>query len=120
MAYLNDAERKQISDAVGAAELTTSGEIVTVLADRSDGYTDVALWWALAASFTAMSLFAALPTPFLDLYDALIGGCAQIVEDAVTLVPNRCAARKMPRQTTAAQAARLNTVVVPSRSKMSA
>ncbi|AWW75316.1 hypothetical protein CD351_12840 [Erythrobacter sp. KY5] len=74
MAYLNDAERKQISDAVGAAELTTAGEIVTVLADRSDGYSDVALWWAVGASFTAMSLFAALPTPFLDLYDALIGG----------------------------------------------
>ena len=74
MAYLTDDERKLISDAVGEAELTTSGEIVTVLADRSDDYTDVSLWWALAASFTAMSLFAALPEPFLDFYDAMIGG----------------------------------------------
>lgn len=60
--------------AVKEAELTTSGEIVTVLADRSDGYTDVALWWALGLSFTAMSLFAALPEPFLNVWDAIIGG----------------------------------------------
>ena len=74
MAYLTEDQHKIVSNAVGEAELTTSGEIVTVLADRSDGYTDVALWWALGASFTAMSLFAALPEPFLDLWDALIGG----------------------------------------------
>lgn len=69
MSYLTDDERKVVSDAVGEAELGTSGEILTVLADRSDGYTDVALWWALGVSFTAMSLFAALPRPFLDLWD---------------------------------------------------
>lgn len=74
MSYLNADQHKIVSDAVGEAELTTSGEIVTVLADRSDGYTDVALWWALAASFTVMSVFAVLPQPFLNLWDALIGG----------------------------------------------
>jgi len=74
MSYLNQEQHKIVSNAVGEAELTTSGEIVTVLADRSDGYTDVALWWALALSFTAMSLFAALPGPFLNLWDSLIGG----------------------------------------------
>ena len=74
MAYLNTEQHKIVSDAVAKAELTTSGEIVTVLADRSDGYTDVALWWAAALSFSAMSLFAVLPEPFLDLWDALIGG----------------------------------------------
>ena len=74
MAHLTDAERKLVSDAVGEAELHTSGEIVTVLADHSDGYTDVALWWAIGASFTAMSVFAALPQPFLDLWDGLTGG----------------------------------------------
>ena len=42
MGYLSEAEHKLVSDAVAAAESTTSGEIVTVLADRSDGYTDVA------------------------------------------------------------------------------
>ena len=74
MAYLNEEQHKIVSTAVKEAELTTSGEIVTVLADRSDGYTDVALWWALGLSFTTMSLFAFLPAPFLDLWDALISG----------------------------------------------
>ena len=74
MAYLNEDQHKIVSNAVKEAELTTSGEIVTVLADRSDEYTDVALWWSLGLSFTAMSLFAAFPSPFLNLWDALIGG----------------------------------------------
>lgn len=74
MAYLDDAGHKAVSDAVTAAESTTSGEIVTVLAERSDGYTDVALLWAIGVAFTAMSVFAALPLPFLELWDRLIGG----------------------------------------------
>jgi putative membrane protein len=74
MSYLDDAGRKLVADAVREAESATSGEIVTVLADRSDGYTDVALLWAAGAGFTAMSVFAALPQPFLDLWDSLIGG----------------------------------------------
>ncbi len=74
MAYLDDAGRTLVADAVTAAEAQTSGEIVTVLADRSDGYTDVALLWAVGAAFTVMSVFAALPLPFLDLWDRLIGG----------------------------------------------
>ncbi|MBD2841263.1 TPM domain-containing protein [Erythrobacter rubeus] len=74
MSYLTEEQHEIVSNAVREAELTTSGEIVTVLADRSDGYTDVALWWAIAGSFTIMSLFAALPQPFLDFWDSLSGG----------------------------------------------
>ena len=74
MTYLDEAGHLLVSDAVTAAEAQTAGEIVTVLADRSDGYTDVALLWAVGAAFTAMSVFAALPQPFLDLWDGLVGG----------------------------------------------
>lgn len=74
MSYLDDAGRQLVSEAVTAAESATSGEIVTVLADRSDGYTDVALLWAVGAAFTAMSVFAAVPLPFLDAWDAAFGG----------------------------------------------
>jgi putative membrane protein len=74
MAYLTQDQHKIVTDAVGAAELQTSGEIVTVLADRSDDYNDVALLWAAALSFTVMSVFAALPQPFLNFWDMLIGG----------------------------------------------
>ena len=74
MGYLDNAEHALVSKAVTAAEAATSGEIVTVLADRSDGYTDVALLWAAGAAFTAMSVFAAFPLPFLDAWDAAFGG----------------------------------------------
>lgn len=76
MNYLNAQQHKLVSDAVAAAEGSTSGEIVTVLADRSDGYSDVVLVWAAAFAFTAMSLFAMFPKPFMDLWDRLIGGWA--------------------------------------------
>ncbi len=72
--YLDDKRHKIVSDAVAAAELNTSGEIVTVLADRSDGYTDVVLVWAATAAFTMMSIFALFPLPFMNVWDALIGG----------------------------------------------
>jgi putative membrane protein len=74
MAYLDAAGHKLVSEAVTAAESATSGEIVTVLAQRSDGYTDVALLWAIGAAFTAMSVFAAFPLPFLNAWDAVFGG----------------------------------------------
>jgi putative membrane protein len=74
MAMMDDAGRKLVSDAVAEAETATSGEIVAVLAERSDGYTDVALLWAAGAGFTAMSIFAAFPEPFLDRWDAWFAG----------------------------------------------
>lgn len=74
MSYLTQEQHEIVSSAVGAAELETSGEILTVLADRSDGYSDVVMVWAAALSFTAMSAFAMFPTPFLNLWDSLIGG----------------------------------------------
>lgn len=74
MAYLSKEQHAIVTDAVAEAEDHTSGEIVTVLADRSDGYSDVVLVWAVALAFTAMSLFALFPMPFLDLWDAISGG----------------------------------------------
>ena len=74
MSYLDEEQHSIVTQAVAKAESTTSGEIVTVLADRSDGYTDVVLVWAAALAFTAMSLFAVFPDPFLELWDRLSGG----------------------------------------------
>jgi putative membrane protein len=74
MTWMDEAGRRIVGDAVTEAEGATSGEIVTVLADASDGYTDVALLWAAGAAFTAMSVFAAFPAPFLDTWDALFAG----------------------------------------------
>lgn len=74
MAYLDENQHRVVTQAVASAELQTSGEIVTVLADRSDGYTDVALWWAIGLSFTVMSLLALFPDPVLNGIDSLMGG----------------------------------------------
>ena len=73
MGYLNEQQHAIVTAAVAEAELHTSGEIVTVLADRSDGYSDVILVWAAALAFTAMSLFAVWPGVFMDLWDRLTG-----------------------------------------------
>ena len=74
MGYLNEAQHQIVTDAVQQAELSTSGEIVTVLADRSDGYSDVVQLYCAAIAFTAMSVFALFPAPFMDFWDWLSGG----------------------------------------------
>jgi putative membrane protein len=60
-AYLSTEDHKRVSDAVALAESRTAGEIVTVVADRSDGYSDVAFAWAALAAFTALAVFALFP-----------------------------------------------------------
>lgn len=70
---LNEDEHRQVSEAVAAAELATAGEIVTVLADRSDGYSDIALAWSAFAAFTALALLALCPQFFLGIVDDLAG-----------------------------------------------
>jgi putative membrane protein len=74
MGHLDADGHRTVTDAVAAAELETSGEIVTVIGDRSDDYNDIALLWAIAAAFTAMSVLALFPEVFLGLIDALMGG----------------------------------------------
>lgn len=72
--YLTIDQHRIVSDAVAEAEGLTSGEIVTVLADRSDGYSDIVLTWAALASFTAMSVFALWPDFMLDKLHWFKGG----------------------------------------------
>lgn len=70
---MTETDQDIVSAAVTAAEAHTSGEIVPVLADRSDGYTDVALLWAVAVAFTAMAFVTAFPTFCMALVDRLLG-----------------------------------------------
>lgn len=75
---LDEADAALVSEAVRAAEQHTSGEILTVLARRSDGYSDVVLIWAVTLAFTAMSVFALVPKPFLALWDRLTGSWGHV------------------------------------------
>jgi putative membrane protein len=71
--YLSEAEHRQVSDAVKAAEGSTAGEIVTVVAGRSDGYSDIALAWAAIVAFTAIAFLALFPDFYLGLVDRVTG-----------------------------------------------
>lgn len=73
MAHLSEAEHDAVSAAVAAAEAHTAGEIVTVVADRSDGYTDVALVWSAIAAFTAIAFLTMWPDFYLALVDRVLG-----------------------------------------------
>lgn len=72
--YLSAEDHVRVSEAVARAESETAGEIVTVVADRSDGYTDVALAWASLLSFTALALFALFPRAVLGPLEGAFGG----------------------------------------------
>jgi putative membrane protein len=77
MRYLDEAEHDLVSRAVAAAEENTAGEIVTVLAERSDGYSDIQLGWAVAASTAALAFLALFPDFYLSKADLLLGGWNQ-------------------------------------------
>lgn len=78
MAFLNDAEHAQVSAAVAAAELHSAGEIVTVLAEQSDGYSDIQLAWAFLAATLALAVLTVFDGFFLAKIDLLFGGWNQV------------------------------------------
>lgn len=71
---LSATDHQAISDAVHAAEGGTSGEIVTIVADRSDAYHDAALQYAVLVAFLALAVYALFPDFYLGLVAAIGGG----------------------------------------------
>lgn len=71
---MTDAERYAVSAAVSRAERASAGEIVTILADSSDDYDDVALAWCAAIALLALIVLAIAPDFYLGLYERLSGG----------------------------------------------
>lgn len=69
---LTEADRARVTDAVTQAESATDGEIVTVVAGRSDAYHDVALHWAVLAMLLVLALLAWQPAPAVWLHARLI------------------------------------------------
>ncbi|CAN5336620.1 TPM domain-containing protein [soil metagenome] len=64
--HLTAADRDRVSAAVTEAETGTDGEIVTVVAQHSDKYHDVALHYAIAAMLLTVALAALNPTGLED------------------------------------------------------
>jgi putative membrane protein len=73
MAYLNEAEHAQVSAAVAAAEGTSAGEIVTVLAEQSDGYSDIQLAWSILIATLALTVLALFPDFYLRKVEWVLG-----------------------------------------------
>ena len=71
---LSQAQHQRVSEAVASAESGTAGEIVTVLADRSDGYSDVALAWATLIALLVLAAMALFPDAALWLAEQAQGG----------------------------------------------
>lgn len=69
---LTPADRDLVTAAVTRAEASTSGEIVTIVARRSDSYHDVGLSWAAAAMFVVLALAAAFPAHLRALLSTLL------------------------------------------------
>jgi putative membrane protein len=74
--YLSEADHARVTAAVAEAEAHTAGEIVTVVADRSDGYSDVALAWSAIVAFTALIVLALFPDFYLWLVDRVLDNWA--------------------------------------------
>jgi len=58
---LSEADHAKVTAAVTAAEAATDGEIVTIVAARSDSYHDVVLHWAMLIMFLALAVLAVWP-----------------------------------------------------------
>lgn len=73
MARLSPDDHALVTAAVITAERSSDGEIVTIVAARSDKYHDVALHWATLATLAAMAVCALLPGMLVALVDLLFG-----------------------------------------------
>jgi putative membrane protein len=89
---MNDADRLRVSEAVRTVEQTTSGEIVTIVADHSDRYLDVALWWSVAGAISVLAAVATWPQFYGWLMELFTHGWlaaptpAEILELALAIV----------------------------------
>jgi putative membrane protein len=66
MLRLSEAEHAAVSAAVAAAEQRSDGEIVTVMAPRSDAYHDVGLHYAVLAMLLVPAALAFVPQSWID------------------------------------------------------
>jgi putative membrane protein len=74
MLVLTPDDHARVTAAVTQAERSSDGEIVTVVAARSDKYHDAALHWAALTALAAMALLALFPRVLLSVVDPALGG----------------------------------------------
>ncbi len=72
--HVDEADHLLVTAAVANAERRTSGEIVTIVADVSDHYEDIAMSWASAAALLALFSYMLFPDFYFGIIDAMTGG----------------------------------------------
>jgi putative membrane protein len=78
---MSEADHDHVTAAVAEAERATDGEIVTIVARRSDAYHDAGLHWAIGVVFLALSAAAAFPRQFRALCSWLLQSWEHEIED---------------------------------------
>lgn len=73
MPALSPQDHALVTAAVTQAELASDGEIVTIVAARSDKFHDVALHWAAVTALAAMALLALFPRALSAALDLAFG-----------------------------------------------
>ncbi len=71
--HMSEADHRLVSEAVGEAEKSTDGEIVTIVADVSDDYRETAYVWASLAALGVLAAFALLPDFYRSVMAMLTG-----------------------------------------------
>ena len=66
MPVLSEADHARVTEAVARAERASDGEIVTIVAPRSDSYHDVSLHYAVLLMLLVPIWFAAVPQSWID------------------------------------------------------
>lgn len=57
MGFLSEAEKQALREKIRQAEISTTGEIVTVIANQSDGYRFIPMLWAALISLSIPGLY---------------------------------------------------------------
>jgi putative membrane protein len=77
ISHVSEADHQLVTAAVAKAEHHTSGEIVTIVTDLSDDYSDVALAWAAAIALLALIVYTLFSDFYLSAWLWLSGSWAQ-------------------------------------------
>jgi putative membrane protein len=75
--HLSEVDGERVSAAVRAAELKSAGEIVTVLTEQSDGYSDIAFAWCAIVGLAALAALTIVPEFYLGIVDRITGDWTQ-------------------------------------------
>lgn len=86
MRGLSEADHARVSEAVARAERASDGEIVTIVADKSDSYHDVGLHYAVLGMLLVPAVLAFVPQGGLEAFIAPFVGWSETLEHGALMV----------------------------------